>query len=406
MGQRIKFSGSLILGSFDHLFALQKVKACFLLSGWTTDDVSRHIVRVVDGNSLDAAKAALGVITSLHVYSVQPSEVMDADKLQNTEYVQSEEMFAKMLASTTDPNPLSANLLSTVRFPPAKRDASLVRAVPKKPAAAAAINQSTAKPALGAARKPVAKAPSPKKAPAKPKETAKAKKKKAIAPPAKPVEPKPKKPIIVDESDEDDEQPSAAAADTKSGAPKNAKKRATIDDSESEEEMPDDAKKEKSVEIKKKQAPTAAGEKKKTAGNKRKNVEKQDDEVVAVAKEEEAKEEAKLPSPKFGTLKEHTDIPAGKRTRRVMKTFYNDSGEEVTEMVEETDDEAPSASPAPAGAVASAAAPAPAKTVNRSPKGNKSSGGAGAGAGGAKKASGKGAPVAGQRNIASFFGKK
>lgn len=403
----MNFSVGLILGSSNNLFALQKVKACFLLGGWTKDDVPCHVVRVVDGNSLDAAKAALSVITALHVYSVQPSEVKDADKLQNTEYAQSEEMFCKMLASTTDPSPLSANLLSTVRCLAAKRDASLVRAVPKKPAAAIAsgFNASGAKLAPVAARKPVAKAPSPKKAPAKPKETAKAKKaveekkKKTSAPAVKPAEPKTKRPLIVDESDDDEDELPSAAANTKGGA---AKKRATtVGDSESDEEMPD-TNKEKIVEEKKKKAPTAVGEKKKAAGNKRKNVDKQDGKEVVVAEEQEAKEEAKLPSPKLGAVKVHTDSPAKKRTRRVMKTFYNDSGEEVTEMVEETDDEAPSPSPAPAIAAAAAAVPAPAAIPKTSPKGEKPSGGAG----GSKKASSKGAPAAGQRSIAAFFGKK
>lgn len=391
----------------------QKVRACFLLSGWTKDASPRHVVRIVDGNSLDEAKAALGVITALHVYSVQPSEAKDADKLQNTEYVQSEEMFRRMLASTTDPNPLSANLLSTVRCPAAKRDASLVRAVPKKPAStSAAPIKAAAKPAPPTAPKPVSKARSPaKKAPAKPNETIKSKKaveekkKKASSPSAIPAEPKSKKLLIVDESDDDDEDElpsSAAAAELNGGAAKNAKKRATIDDFDSDEEIPD-AKETEIIEKKKTKAPAAAaaGEKKKTAGNKRKIAEKQDDEEATVAKEEAAKKEAKLPSPMFGMVKVRTDVPTGKRTRRVMKTFYNDSGEEVTEMIEETDDEAPSPSPTPAVA---APAPAPAATLKTSPKGKKPSVGAGAGA--SKKASAKGAPVAGQRSIAAFFGKK
>lgn len=50
----------------------QKVKAMFLVSGWTRDDPQRHIVRVVDGSRLEAAKSALGSITAMHVYSVQP----------------------------------------------------------------------------------------------------------------------------------------------------------------------------------------------------------------------------------------------------------------------------------------------------------------------------------------------
>jgi DNA polymerase delta subunit 3 len=148
-----------------------------------------------------------------------------------------------------------------------------------------------------------------------------------------------------------------------------------------------EAKEEEKVVEKAKKAPA-----KKAAGTKRKVAEKHEEEAV----EEEETAEEKLPSPKFGTVKVHTDdAPAGKRTRRVMKTFYNDSGEEVTEMVEETDDEAPSpaiAAPAPAAAAAHAAA---------KPKSPKPSGGAG----NAKKGAAKG-PPAGQRSIAGFFSKK
>ena len=51
----------------------QKVKAMFLVSGWTRDAAPRHVVRVVEGPAYDDAKAALGLITALHVYSLQPA---------------------------------------------------------------------------------------------------------------------------------------------------------------------------------------------------------------------------------------------------------------------------------------------------------------------------------------------
>lgn len=54
----------------------QKVKATFLVSGWTRGvgegEGQQHVVRVVDGARLEAAQAGLGAITCMHVYSVQP----------------------------------------------------------------------------------------------------------------------------------------------------------------------------------------------------------------------------------------------------------------------------------------------------------------------------------------------
>ena len=50
----------------------QKVKATFLLSGWTKEEQPQHVVRVVEGSRLEAVKGSLDTITAMHVYSVQP----------------------------------------------------------------------------------------------------------------------------------------------------------------------------------------------------------------------------------------------------------------------------------------------------------------------------------------------
>ena len=59
---------------------MQKVKATFMLSGWAPasdgsgegQQAAHHVVRIVGGPQLEAAKAQLSVVTGMHVYSVQP----------------------------------------------------------------------------------------------------------------------------------------------------------------------------------------------------------------------------------------------------------------------------------------------------------------------------------------------
>ena len=50
-----------------------QVKATYLLSGWTSEKPRRHVVHLVAPEQLSTARQALQPVTSMHVYSVQPS---------------------------------------------------------------------------------------------------------------------------------------------------------------------------------------------------------------------------------------------------------------------------------------------------------------------------------------------
>lgn len=61
------------------LFAFQEehhetVKATFFLSGWTQGENKEHVVLLVSSADLPQKKALLDPVTSMHVYSVQPSQ--------------------------------------------------------------------------------------------------------------------------------------------------------------------------------------------------------------------------------------------------------------------------------------------------------------------------------------------
>lgn len=56
-----------------HSCCRAKVKATYLLSGWTSQEPRRHVVHLVAPEQLSMARQALQPVTSMHVYSVQPS---------------------------------------------------------------------------------------------------------------------------------------------------------------------------------------------------------------------------------------------------------------------------------------------------------------------------------------------
>ena len=71
--------------------AAQAISSTFLLSGWEPgssssigDEGPKHVVRVVAASDLEPAKAALQAVTSLHVYSVQPTTVKVRSRCQGT----------------------------------------------------------------------------------------------------------------------------------------------------------------------------------------------------------------------------------------------------------------------------------------------------------------------------------
>ena len=51
-----------------------KVSATYLISGWTKGPEPEHTIQLVDSESLIERRKTLDPITSLHVYSVQPTQ--------------------------------------------------------------------------------------------------------------------------------------------------------------------------------------------------------------------------------------------------------------------------------------------------------------------------------------------
>ena len=52
----------------------KEVSATYLLAGWTKDDTTRHVVQLVGTKALQEQRSCLTSETSLHVYSIQPSQ--------------------------------------------------------------------------------------------------------------------------------------------------------------------------------------------------------------------------------------------------------------------------------------------------------------------------------------------
>lgn len=51
-----------------------KVKATYLLAGWTTAQPRQHVVQLVDSEQLTTSRSSLDPVTSMHVYSLQPTQ--------------------------------------------------------------------------------------------------------------------------------------------------------------------------------------------------------------------------------------------------------------------------------------------------------------------------------------------
>ena len=51
-----------------------KVKATYLLAGWTNTEPRQHTVQLVDSEHLSTKRSSLDPVTSMHVYSLQPAQ--------------------------------------------------------------------------------------------------------------------------------------------------------------------------------------------------------------------------------------------------------------------------------------------------------------------------------------------
>ena len=108
-----------------------KVKATYLLAGWTTTEPRQHTVQLVDSEHLSTRRSSLDPVTSMHVYSLQPTQpkvglagrhsvmqlhtnsvhsserssglmVQDASELWNHDAIQTAELFQELRLGQTN----------------------------------------------------------------------------------------------------------------------------------------------------------------------------------------------------------------------------------------------------------------------------------------------------------------
>lgn len=122
-----------------------KVKATYLLAGWTKTDPRQHTVQLVDSEHLSTRRSALDPVTSMHVYSLQPTQPKDASELWNHDAIQTSELFQELRLGQT--NCLADNRWSAVKCIEAKHDPSLAKRAPKPAAAPSTDAAGPSKPA-------------------------------------------------------------------------------------------------------------------------------------------------------------------------------------------------------------------------------------------------------------------
>lgn len=107
-----------------------QVNATYLLAGWSKQDDSRHIVQLVGQKALQSKRTCLKTETSLHVYSVQPSQPKDPAELWNTDSLQAKQLFEALLNQQAS-NCLSDNRHSAIRCSEVTWDPAQSTAKPK-----------------------------------------------------------------------------------------------------------------------------------------------------------------------------------------------------------------------------------------------------------------------------------
>ncbi|KAL6785398.1 hypothetical protein ACKKBG_A00085 [Auxenochlorella protothecoides x Auxenochlorella symbiontica] len=357
------------------------VHATFLLSGWRrSGEGARHVVSVIPAERLERAKAELQPITALHVYAVAPASQKDIAVLANLDYSQSAALLASGGTYAQEAQSLSCIQGGPQRKAPQKPDSVAQRTVLQPASRGGAGSVATSAP-LPTAKEPLPKVEPPVQAMPKPRGE-----KGTDSGEAPPVSVKPANPPPVKEESVQALKP-----------PKSRPGRQVLDDDASSDEEEHFAKPaasqlaqepEPEKPAKKKGARASKGAPKKASKTHPHPPEASSDGVGAaeVAAPEGGAAQAKPAS--------QTVAPSqAKGTKRVMKTYYNDAGEEVTEMVKEEADCNPvspelAQRPPPVGPPAGPV-PSPQRAqVAPVPS--------------AKKAK----SAAGQRNIMSFFGSK
>ncbi|KAL0023387.1 hypothetical protein WJX79_001953 [Trebouxia sp. C0005] len=116
-----------------------------LFAGWTKTDPRQHTVQLVDSEHLSTRRSALDPVTSMHVYSLQPTQPKDASELWNHDAIQTSELFQELRLGQT--NCLADNRWSAVKCIEAKHDPSLAKRAPKPAAAPSTDAAGPSKPA-------------------------------------------------------------------------------------------------------------------------------------------------------------------------------------------------------------------------------------------------------------------
>lgn len=254
------------------------VKPTFFLSGWTDKTPSSHRIRIVSSSALDSAKSELRTVTGMHVYSIAPSVPKDTSDVYNADFMQSDEMFRAFLEDRSlqfFDNSLVNGHLSSLESTDVEYKSS-GKEKSRPEAGAEKIDQLPSKSSLPAIKKAAAVS------------------KANLAP---------------------NKGASTTHADTtklQKGAVPPVKK-AIIESSESESEASD---------FEAEQMPQRS----------------EDCMVKGDETDKETKNNGATRIEERGKKRKSLE-PGVKRRRKIMKTYYNDAGEEVTEMVEVTDDE-------------------------------------------------------------------
>ena len=299
-----------------------RAAATYLVAGWAappTGGPRTHVVRVVPGDALAAARAALDPLTAVHVFSVAPCQPKDALDVFNQDADQAGCLFAALLVG--EANCLTDNRWSAIAC------TDVVAAPPRTGAAKAEANASPTAAPPAAPKAPAA-------APAAPKAGTIAAKIKAAAA----VKPAAAKKKAAPAGNDFSPQPAARKAATK----------ARVMHSSSDEEEED----------------VAA-----TAGY-----------VSGGGAPSPPPMEAPSPSPAPGGAKRGSAKPgavAGVKKRKITRSIINAAGEEVTETVVVEDEEVVEVeggndggggvpAPGPAPPTAPRASPPPKKAVPKS----------------------------------------
>ncbi|KAK9801868.1 hypothetical protein WJX73_003889 [Symbiochloris irregularis] len=125
-----------------------RVCATYLVAGWTKEQCPRHVVQLVGQKCLQKLRSTLKKETSLHVYSIQPSQPKDPAELWNSDYLQSKDLLSAC-SKDQKANALVENRASAIACKEAKWDPKeQIRTAHKAPPAPASQQAAALKTAV------------------------------------------------------------------------------------------------------------------------------------------------------------------------------------------------------------------------------------------------------------------